>query len=592
MDDVEVPPIQVQVQDRAVGGGSPASPSSSPLPHPTCSEGTCVSTQTLISSTPDANFITFSAKTCAELLHLLTPEQLEFEFRYSNDILGRNLDFETEAPFDSKSVQINALVQSVNLSLGHEFKEIFYGCESFAYLTHELSRSITEAQTFIDELKRPVGGDVSHDPLQEMPAPSSCEFPLPEPVRFLDFNVGEGISVDDLTDNISFRTISNRKVAHFGSASYTYGGITHAPALYPSCSALDTVMQRIRDQTGDQSFTKENWCCMATLYPDSSSHIPMHSDDEESIVPGSDIVTVSLGSIRTLTFQNILGPLAEQPSYPLEHGSIHCMSLESQFAWEHGIFPSIENCGPRLSLTFRRLQEKKERHKIPPIHRPNPTVDSHNNFETTYQQQGPKRVLMLSDSVHISFPTHLFNPKHTICIKKRLPNFCLSDIKIFENEFAYTDYVFLSCGVNDLSRYNWSAQKLFTYFKELMGEYSRKFPNTTFIFNSVLLTKFQWLNKEIDFLNFNIFNLTLENRVKLWFFDSHHVARILSRQGVEVIQRSGRRANGVHITHDVTSEIRAVITRVIDDLCCRGAASVVNVWPLREQFRSLSARAS
>ena len=273
---------KVQVQDRAVGGGMPASPSPSPLPQPPSTEGTCVSTQTLISSSPDANFITFSAKTCAELLHLLTPEQLDFEIKYSNDVLSRNLDFKIETTSDSKSVKIDTLKNSVNFSLGQEFKEIFYGCENFSYLTHELSRSISEAQTFIDELKRPVEkDDISPDALSQEPTLSSSESTLPEPVCFYDFNVGEGIAIDDFISSFQFRAISNRKVAHFGPASYSYGGVTHSAAEYPSCPALDTIMSRFREHSGDQSFTKENWCCMVTLYADSSSHIPMHSDDEE-----------------------------------------------------------------------------------------------------------------------------------------------------------------------------------------------------------------------------------------------------------------------------------------------------------------------
>ena len=37
------------------------------------------------------------------------------------------------------------------------------------------------------------------------------------------------------------------------------------------------------------------------LYPN-STHLAMHSDDEESIVPNSDIVTISVGGPRTLIF--------------------------------------------------------------------------------------------------------------------------------------------------------------------------------------------------------------------------------------------------------------------------------------------------
>ena len=71
-----------------VGGGSPASPSSSPLPHTHLSNGRsdlpiCVpiEVQTDISILPLDNFVTFSAKTCFEILPQLTDEQLVFEIR-------------------------------------------------------------------------------------------------------------------------------------------------------------------------------------------------------------------------------------------------------------------------------------------------------------------------------------------------------------------------------------------------------------------------------------------------------------------------------------------------------------------------------
>ena len=526
---------------------------------------------------------------CAELLPLLTPEQLDFEVRYSNDVLCRDLDFKTDMDFvNSKAVKLNALQNSVNISLGHEFNEIFDGCESFSYLTHELSRLITEAQQFIDDLKRPVvATEISHD--TEEPRPESSKCNLQKPVCLMDYNVADGLTVENFTNSIDFRSLSKRRVAHFGPSKYHYSGITQDSAEYPTCEALDTVMSRIREHTGDQSFNKENLCCTVTHYPDSSSHIPMHSDDEESIVPGSCIVTVSIGASRIVTFQNIIGPLQPCRSLTLEHGSVHLMTHASQFEWEHGILPSPDHdqeCRPRILLTFRKLQAQ-ERPKIPPICRPDPKQDTN----VSVQHRKPKRVLLLSDSIHISFPTHLFDPKNAVCIKKRLPNFCLSDIHNFEDEFSYTDYVFLSCGVNDLSRYKWSARNLKNYFTELMTKYAKKFPNTTFIFNSVLLTDFTWLNREIDALNIDIFKASLLDDANFWYFDSHHIAKESSRKGMRVIERGSRRANGVHITYDVTNAIQTDIRHCLEFLCCGSEADATKSWPLRDQFRNLLARA-
>ena len=60
---------------------------------------------------------------------------------------------------------------------------------------------------------------------------------------------------------------------------------------------------------------------------------------------------------------------------------------------------------------------------------------------------------------------------------------------MYESEFAYnTDYVFISSGVNDLSRYKWQAGRLFKYIGEKLSLYRKKYPNTIFIFNSLLTT--------------------------------------------------------------------------------------------------------
>ena len=147
--------------------------------------------------------------------------------------------------------------------------------------------------------------------------------------------------------------------------------------------------------------------------------------------------------LREYSFSKIqLAPLQEQRKTELTHGSVHCMSRATQDSWEHSIPPALTpNCDPRISLTFRRLKEAPKP-KIPPPHRA-PTASKSNQSELTptieTSSTRPKRLLMLSDSLHIAFPAHLFDKNSVVCIKKRLPNFCLSDLHLFEGEFQYTD---------------------------------------------------------------------------------------------------------------------------------------------------------
>ena len=63
----------------------PTSPTVGPICVP-------IEVQTDISILPLDNFVTFSAKTCFELLPQLTDEQLDFEIRFNNEVLGRNIN--------------------------------------------------------------------------------------------------------------------------------------------------------------------------------------------------------------------------------------------------------------------------------------------------------------------------------------------------------------------------------------------------------------------------------------------------------------------------------------------------------------------
>ena len=138
--------------------------------------------------------------------------------------------------------------------------------------------------------------------------------------------------------------------------------------------------------------------------------------------------------------------------------------------------------------------------------------------------------------------------------------------------------------MNDLSRYNWNSKRLYSYFENVIGAYRNKFPRTKFIFNSVLLTDFSWLNSEIDKFNNDVFNYTLQRDSNVWFFDSHHIAESMYKEGVHVIETKSRRANGVHITYAVSDEIRSVIAKCINAWSANRSCS--SEWPIRPEFRS------
>ena len=82
--------------------------------------------------------------------------------------------------------------------------------------------------------------------------------------------------------------------------------------------------------------------------------------------------------------------------------------------------------------------------------------------------------------------------------------------------------VVISCGLNDLSRYNKRAHVLADLVTRRFDECCRNNPNTTFVFNSILLTSYDWLNEEITEFNRIMFELSFQHS-NMIFFDSHEI---------------------------------------------------------------------
>ena len=157
-------------------------------------------------------------------------------------------------PNTSKISKSDALMKTINVNISSEFDEIYHECINFS---HELTRSIASAQKFIEELKS-VG---SHrDDAGEADVFYDCYennvLELPEPVSFLNLNVGEGVTVSDITDHVTLKTRSYRKVSHFGEEQYSYIIIVHPAKDYPECPALDIIFSQMQENL-PIAFTKQ-----------------------------------------------------------------------------------------------------------------------------------------------------------------------------------------------------------------------------------------------------------------------------------------------------------------------------------------------
>ena len=310
------------------------------------------------------------------------------------------------------------------------------------------------------------------------------------------------------------------------------------------------------------NFSPDNYTCLVTRYKNGQSFIPPHSDNEACIVPGSSIYTVSVGAERTLVCTNIDSSTRR---YNLTDGCVYTMPQSSQGTWEHGI-PCDQTCDQsRISFTFRRIVPPRP---IPPIKEPK-------------SDKNKKRVLFLTDSVHMAFPSHLLNTADMTCIKT--VEFQLSNIGKYEHEFQHSDYVVISTGVNDISRYGHTGYSLASIMCNKFKLLCTRYPETVFIFNSLLLTLYPGINNNINVLNKAMFDLSLEiyDLDNFFFFDSHSLLF-----GVNTIAAKG---NGVHITPTATKIISQSLIKSITALVIN-SPTVAQSWPLRSRFKHLVSR--
>ena len=516
--------------------------------------GRAVSTQT-----PDYDFLSFSPRTCLELLPSLTPVQLEYETTYFRALLGPHFNCK---PSTKRSP--TAIANSLN-------SQIVVDHDKFISHFDAANTTNTHFSALLDRAERCLADmTVSAQPCN--PHPKILE---PEPVSFLNFHINS--TVEDCSKDITFTRLGKREVAYFGHLPYAYGRAFHPARAYPTNNGFfGSIEQQIAQH--DPGFSLREYSCLVSRYNDGGASIPPHADDEHCIAPGSNIYTVSVGAERTLHLTSRSVPLVER-DYRLADGSIHVMTRSSQDHWLHSIPPDPTCKRPRVSFTFRKMD-------------PNPTPPQPQTVPPIREDAPParpvapnKRVLFLTDSVNAGLDTSAFIGSGLTCIKDR-HFYQLLDLDKYVDQFAGTDYVIISAGINDLSRYGQPASSICRFLSIRLRQWVRMFPNTTFIFNSILFTKFAWLNGRVRAVNETLFNLSLELRElygagRFYFLDTAHAVFRGISDFSRVLAPSG---NGIHLTAEAARITHDCITQgvmTLDRPACTGAVA----WPLRPEFR-------
>ena len=152
-----------------------------------------------------------------------------------------------------------------------------------------------------------------------------------------------------------------RKQVAYGekNMSYKFSNKKVLARCWHDNDKVSNVILKIKKKVEDFTNEKFNFV-LINRYENGNNHINYHMDDEKEIIKESSIVGVTLGSQRDVLFKaNKFQPvkLKQVERISLENGSIFIMKYPTNEYWLHSIPKRAGINKPRISLTFRKLEE-------------------------------------------------------------------------------------------------------------------------------------------------------------------------------------------------------------------------------------------
>ena len=150
-----------------------------------------------------------------------------------------------------------------------------------------------------------------------------------------------------------FKAEGGRAVLYFGE-QYKYTGSTVSNSQYQAVPlVIGSLIQKINSEFCTENTPKVN-SCLINRFEGPAGYLPKHSDNEPTIHPESQIITLSLGSECTLRFTDKKsGGIVQE--HVAKHSSVYSMTRKSQDLFEHAIDQGSVSEGTRFSLTFRAI---------------------------------------------------------------------------------------------------------------------------------------------------------------------------------------------------------------------------------------------
>ena len=143
-----------------------------------------------------------------------------------------------------------------------------------------------------------------------------------------------------------------RLSAWYGDLGYRYSGIQLEPA--PWTATLTDLRERVQ-----RLVQHEFNSVLLNYYRDQHDRMGMHSDDERELGRQPVIASLSLGETRSLLFRHKTRKDLKTVKLELPSGSLLLMRGDTQRCWRHGINAERNHCGPRINLTFRRIEPQR-----------------------------------------------------------------------------------------------------------------------------------------------------------------------------------------------------------------------------------------
>ena len=298
-----------------------------------------------------------------------------------------------------------------------------------------------------------------------------------EPYNSLSENALPEELYKDIYENVlpglNYKTMGDgqRDVCYFGKYNYRYKGGNHDPAPYPPQikQFLDEILKSCDVEAS----------VMVSRYNDQDSYCPSHSDNEWTLAPNSDILTVSFGDLRDMEFEKIGNP-GRKITLPLPANSLLSFSRASQEHWRHAIPKSATVKGPRYSLTVR--------------------INSPYNINSTL-------IIGDSNTKYINFGE---GPN---CLGKWVPGERIQagrikDIPVPEKLAPYRNII-IHTGVNDVNRFNSKpANQLGSELQQKVVAILKTYPRTKIFLSPALPTRSYELNNKVSDYNEQIVSLT------------------------------------------------------------------------------------